>query len=235
MDCRSCGVVNAPGRRYCRECGVRLGQPCTVCHFFNAVEDKHCGGCGHRLKSGARCGCRRGCRRARLCAGGCRGAALAALGNRLPPVPPSEAGISGQGVSQSEIDACSREHPRRGARRSRGGRRVKTAAAAAVASARRSSAMSAAFRPSSTLRLQGNDARPLAVGDLRPDPGLHRRRGSAAHPDRASARCTSSGTISRKSGRSRSTRRSDAGASAVPWSSTVSRRRAASRSRRSLR
>lgn len=53
MDCGSCSVVNAPGRRYCRECGARLGQPCTVCHFFNGVEDKHCGGCGRRFKAGA--------------------------------------------------------------------------------------------------------------------------------------------------------------------------------------
>ena len=53
MDCGSCGIVNAPGRRYCRECGTRLGQPCSVCYFFNGSEDRHCGGCGRRLKTGA--------------------------------------------------------------------------------------------------------------------------------------------------------------------------------------
>lgn len=53
MDCNSCGSVNAPGRRYCRECGGRLGRPCPVCHFFNGLEDKHCGGCGRRLKAAA--------------------------------------------------------------------------------------------------------------------------------------------------------------------------------------
>lgn len=104
MDCRSCGVVNAPGRRYCRECGARLGQPCPVCHFFNAVEDKHCGGCGRRLKTAA----------------GPLGAAppleaagapplteemdFGDFGDAAPPAKPAEAGIGGQGVSQSEID-----------------------------------------------------------------------------------------------------------------------------------
>ena len=103
MDCRSCGVVNAPGRRYCRECGTRLGQPCQVCHFFNATEDKHCGGCGRRLK-----------------AAGALAADLAPAVAGAPaitddmdfgdfaaspqPAPAAEGGIAGQGVSQSEID-----------------------------------------------------------------------------------------------------------------------------------
>jgi hypothetical protein len=43
--------VNAPGRRHCRECGGRLGAPCTVCTFYNGFEDKYCGGCGRRLKA----------------------------------------------------------------------------------------------------------------------------------------------------------------------------------------
>jgi hypothetical protein len=104
MDCRSCGVVNAPGRRYCRECGARLGQPCPVCHFFNAVEDKHCGGCGRRLKAGF----------GPLAADGAPAPAsapvapdempLASLGSRVPPLIPADGGIGGQGVSQSEID-----------------------------------------------------------------------------------------------------------------------------------
>jgi hypothetical protein len=104
MDCRSCGVVNAPGRRYCRECGARLGQSCPVCHFFNAVEDKHCGGCGRRLKT----------------AGGALAAQLPTTAayapapsgdetfggqeDRVAPAAPAEPGIAGQGVSQSEID-----------------------------------------------------------------------------------------------------------------------------------
>ena len=103
MDCRSCGVVNAPGRRYCRECGARLGQPCPVCHFFNAAEDKHCGGCGRRLKAGA----------GPLAAAGLPAPASAPAvaddtalppGGRVQPPAPADAGIGGQGVSQSEID-----------------------------------------------------------------------------------------------------------------------------------
>jgi hypothetical protein len=104
MDCRSCGVVNAPGRRYCRECGARLGQPCPVCHFFNAVEDKHCGGCGRRLKADL----------GPLVADGASlpayapaiddDAALATRGGQLPPATSADTGIGGQGVSQSEID-----------------------------------------------------------------------------------------------------------------------------------
>ena len=104
MDCRSCGVVNAPGRRYCRECGARLGQSCTVCHFFNAAQDKHCGGCGQRLKAGAGPLAADGVPAPAFAPAVSEAAALAALGNRLPPVPSADSGISGQGVSQSEID-----------------------------------------------------------------------------------------------------------------------------------
>jgi len=104
MDCRSCGVVNAPGRRYCRECGGRLGQACPVCHFFNGIEDKHCGGCGRRLKSGA----------GPQAAGAAPTPAYAhapaetmAFGEEERPAQSAaaaDAGIAGQGVSQSEID-----------------------------------------------------------------------------------------------------------------------------------
>jgi len=104
MDCRSCGVVNAPARRYCRECGARLGQSCAVCHFFNAVEDKHCGGCGRGLKAGV----------GPLAAAGGSAAVsvpavagdldFSALDSQIPAVTPTDSGIGGQGVSQSEID-----------------------------------------------------------------------------------------------------------------------------------
>ena len=104
MDCRTCGIVNAPGRRYCRECGARLGQPCPVCHFFNAVEDKHCGGCGRRLASGV----------GPLAAVGASPLARAPVpidslgdvgeGGRVAAVPLACVRIGGHGVSQSEID-----------------------------------------------------------------------------------------------------------------------------------
>lgn len=104
MDCRSCGVVNAPGRRYCRECGTRLGQPCTVCHFFNAVEDKHCGGCGHRLKAGVGQQAAEGAAAPAYAPALAEDMDLAALGGQVPPATSVDTGIGGQGVSQSEID-----------------------------------------------------------------------------------------------------------------------------------
>jgi hypothetical protein len=102
MDCRSCGVVNAPARRYCRECGARLGQSCAVCHFFNAVEDKHCGGCGRRLKSGV--GPLAGAQAPAYAPAVVEDMDFAAMDNRVEPAAPADAGIDGQGVSQSEID-----------------------------------------------------------------------------------------------------------------------------------
>jgi hypothetical protein len=104
MDCRSCGVVNAPGRRYCRECGARLGQPCQVCHFFNAAEDKHCGGCGKRLKAGVGPLAPAEEIASAFAPPISEEKALAALGNRLPSVAPADTGIGAAGVSQSEID-----------------------------------------------------------------------------------------------------------------------------------
>ncbi len=103
MDCRSCGVVNAPGRRYCRECGGRLGQPCPDCHFFNAVEDKHCGGCGRRLKAGVGALAAE-CAPSPAYASIADGADFAGLSGRFPPAGSADIGIGGQGVSQSEID-----------------------------------------------------------------------------------------------------------------------------------
>ena len=103
MDCRSCGVVNAPGRRYCRECGARLGRPCPVCHFFNGAEDKHCGGCGRWLKAGVG-PFAADAFPARRCPGNRRRHGLVAPGGRVQPRTSADTGIGGQGVSQSEID-----------------------------------------------------------------------------------------------------------------------------------
>ena len=102
MDCRSCGVVNAPGRRYCRECGARLGQPCPVCHFFNGADDKHCGGCGRRLKAGA--GRAVDDFSAPPAPADADDTALAPPGGRGEQSNSTDAGIGGEGVSQSEID-----------------------------------------------------------------------------------------------------------------------------------
>jgi hypothetical protein len=104
MDCRSCGVVNAPGRRYCRDCGARLGQSCPACQFFNGAEDKYCGGCGGRLKAGV----------GPLVADSLPALAsaqavaddmsLAPQGDRVQLPTSADTGIGGPGVSQSEID-----------------------------------------------------------------------------------------------------------------------------------
>jgi len=104
MDCRSCGVVNAPGRRYCRECGARLGQPCPVCHFFNGADDKHCGGCGGWLKSGVNPFAAAGLPPPASAAADADDTDLVPPGNRVQPLTSAETGIGGQGVSQSEID-----------------------------------------------------------------------------------------------------------------------------------
>jgi hypothetical protein len=103
MDCRSCGVENATGRRYCRECGARLEQPCPACHFSNAVDDKHCGGCGRRLASGI----------GQLAPVGASGRAYAPVPMarpgegeevRVATLPLAGIHLGGHGVSQSEID-----------------------------------------------------------------------------------------------------------------------------------
>jgi hypothetical protein len=104
MDCRSCGVVNGPGRRYCRECGARLGQSCPVCHFFNGLEDKHCGGCGRWLQAGVGPLAADGPAASASAPAATGDMTLPALGGRVPPVTSADAGIGGQGVSQSEID-----------------------------------------------------------------------------------------------------------------------------------
>jgi hypothetical protein len=104
MDCRSCGVVNAPGRRYCRECGARLGQPCPVCHFFNGADDKHCGGCGGWLKAGVGPFAADGLPLPASAPAVAAEVAPAPRGGLVQPLPSADTGIGGQGVSQSEID-----------------------------------------------------------------------------------------------------------------------------------
>jgi hypothetical protein len=104
MDCRSCGVVNAPSRRYCRECGARLGQPCPVCHFDNGVEDNHCGGCGRWLKAGVGPLGLEDRPRTPASPADAADRALVSPAGGILPLTPGDPGIGGQGVSQSEID-----------------------------------------------------------------------------------------------------------------------------------
>ena len=46
MPCPSCGNENAPGQKFCGECGTPLGCPCPSCGAANAPGEKFCGECG---------------------------------------------------------------------------------------------------------------------------------------------------------------------------------------------
>jgi class 3 adenylate cyclase/tetratricopeptide (TPR) repeat protein len=47
--CRSCGVTNLSGQRFCGSCGAALTQPCAACGAPNPPEFTFCGSCGARL------------------------------------------------------------------------------------------------------------------------------------------------------------------------------------------
>jgi class 3 adenylate cyclase len=49
MSCAACGVVNDPGRKFCKQCGARLSLACRSCGATNAPSDKFCGKCGSPL------------------------------------------------------------------------------------------------------------------------------------------------------------------------------------------
>jgi hypothetical protein len=103
MECQTCGAANAPGRRYCRECGGRLGEACSVCGFFNALADKHCGGCGRRLarEPGALAAAARS--RLRRAPAFPEDEALDES-NLIAPAAPPGVSAAGRDVSESEID-----------------------------------------------------------------------------------------------------------------------------------
>jgi len=46
IRCPSCGNANRPDRRYCAECGGRLGDSCGSCGAPNEPGEKFCGHCG---------------------------------------------------------------------------------------------------------------------------------------------------------------------------------------------
>jgi hypothetical protein len=46
MICNKCNAGDNYGRKYCHECGAKLGMPCVHCSFTNDEHDKYCGGCG---------------------------------------------------------------------------------------------------------------------------------------------------------------------------------------------
>src|SRR5437667_2207251 len=49
MTCASCGSENAPGRKFCGQCGSPLAVVCPACSAPNPPEDKFCGECGAAL------------------------------------------------------------------------------------------------------------------------------------------------------------------------------------------
>ena len=53
MTCASCGHVNAPGQKFCGECGTALATECPSCGTSNAAGVKFCGECGTSLAGAA--------------------------------------------------------------------------------------------------------------------------------------------------------------------------------------
>jgi class 3 adenylate cyclase/tetratricopeptide (TPR) repeat protein len=51
--CSVCGTSNEAGRKFCAECGSRLGVICSVCGTANPAVAKFCGECGSTLPSDA--------------------------------------------------------------------------------------------------------------------------------------------------------------------------------------
>jgi class 3 adenylate cyclase/tetratricopeptide (TPR) repeat protein len=52
MDCTSCGTANEVGRKFCHECGARLGVQCPACGTIDSGGSKFCGECGAALDVG---------------------------------------------------------------------------------------------------------------------------------------------------------------------------------------
>ena len=73
VTCASCGTLNEAGRKFCSECGNRLGLSCAACGTINPAGTKFCGECGGTL------------------AGGGDGAGVAAATGAAPPLPEATA------------------------------------------------------------------------------------------------------------------------------------------------
>src|SRR5215470_3691708 len=52
LRCPSCGHGNRPDRRFCTECGSRLGRTCAACGTAVELSEKFCGSCGAALIAG---------------------------------------------------------------------------------------------------------------------------------------------------------------------------------------
>jgi class 3 adenylate cyclase/tetratricopeptide (TPR) repeat protein len=53
MNCGSCGAENAPGARFCSDCGSRLSVACAACGSTNGPTARFCSECGSPLAQGA--------------------------------------------------------------------------------------------------------------------------------------------------------------------------------------
>jgi predicted amidophosphoribosyltransferase len=51
VNCPSCGTHNAPGQKFCGECGAPLAVLCSSCGSLNPPGQKFCGECGVQLGS----------------------------------------------------------------------------------------------------------------------------------------------------------------------------------------
>src|SRR5262245_13736533 len=49
MQCGQCQHENAPGQKFCGECGARLQLVCPACRTANVPTNKFCGECGVKL------------------------------------------------------------------------------------------------------------------------------------------------------------------------------------------
>ena len=51
LRCSSCATENAPGARFCAQCGARLGETCPACGVAVTPDQKFCASCGAALRS----------------------------------------------------------------------------------------------------------------------------------------------------------------------------------------
>jgi len=49
MRCSKCGTENAPGKKFCSQCGRGLAALCPKCGTENPATSRYCGDCGAEL------------------------------------------------------------------------------------------------------------------------------------------------------------------------------------------
>src|SRR3990172_6690914 len=53
VACSTCGTPNEAGRKFCAECGSKLGVACAACGTINPASVKFCGECGATMRTDA--------------------------------------------------------------------------------------------------------------------------------------------------------------------------------------